>query len=202
MSIYKTILRRRSIRKFKQIPIPYKILKKMVNAARLAPSAANLQPCEFIVVDKRELLDQIFSALRWAAYLGKRGIPGFKQRPTVYIIILLNKNIRKKAAIEDAAAAIENILLVATEERMGSCWIGSIDKQAIRKILNIPKRYSIEYVVALGYPKEKSVIEDLKKDQCYWRDRQGLFHVPKRSLKDILHRNGFYPPSQNIKHSW
>ena len=191
MSTYETILKRRSIRRFRQIPISYRILRKLINAARLAPSGANLQPCEFIIVNKKELVDGIFLTLRWAAYLGKKGAPSLQEKPTAFIVALFNKGVRQLCGAADIAAAVENILLVATEEGLGSCWIASIDKLRIRKILNIPRNYSVEYVVALGYPKEKSVIEDFKKDQRYWRDKRGLLHVPKRRLKDILHRNRF-----------
>ena len=52
MNLYETIIRRRSIRRFKDMPVPYGVLEKCVNAARLAPSAANLQPLEYIVVDE------------------------------------------------------------------------------------------------------------------------------------------------------
>ena len=66
MSVYKAILKRRSIRRFQKRKIPFGILRKLINAARVAPSAANLQPCEFIAVNKREIVDRIFPTLRWA----------------------------------------------------------------------------------------------------------------------------------------
>jgi nitroreductase len=75
MGIYEAAVRRRSIRRFKDIPISREILKRCVNAARLAPSAANLQPLEYIIVDDDQLLPQVFSILKWAAYISPEGDP-------------------------------------------------------------------------------------------------------------------------------
>ncbi len=67
MNVYEAICKRRTIRRFKQTPLPQETLEKLINAARLAPSAGNLQPNEYIVVDKPDLVDRVFSTLRWAA---------------------------------------------------------------------------------------------------------------------------------------
>ena len=68
MNLYETIIKRRSIRRFKAMPVAFDILENCVNAARLAPSAANLQPLEYIVVDEEPLLDIVFDTLKWANY--------------------------------------------------------------------------------------------------------------------------------------
>jgi len=87
--------------------------------------------------------------------------------------------------------AIENILLSATADGLGSCCIGSINKNKLRKILNIPKKFYIDKVVALGYPAEKPLVEEMRNpsEYKYWDDPSGQLHVPKRMLKDIISRN-------------
>ena len=191
MAVYDLILSRRSIRQFKAKPIPKKILKKLVNAARLAPSAANLQPLEFIVVNDENLNKAIFSCLRWAAYISPQGNPLPGQEPTAYIVVLVNTRIRDKGFERDAGAALENMILTAWEEGIGSCWIISIDRSRIHQILNIPEEYKVDSILALGYPAEKPVIEEMKDSVKYWKDKNGQLHVPKRNLEDIFHFNKF-----------
>ena len=186
--VYRIILRRRSIRRFQQKRIPLAFLKKLVNSARLAPSGANLQPCEYIVVDNSTLLDKVFATLKWAGYIAPAGNPPEGKRPAAYIIILINKEINKYGE-KDAAASIENMILTALEKGIGSCWIGSIERGRLRQILKIPKEYKIDSVLALGYSAEKSVAEKFKGSIKYWKDSSRVFHVPKRELKTILHRN-------------
>ena len=88
MDVYEAIISRRSIRRFQQKPISTDLLKKFVNAARLAPSAANFQPLEYFVVTDKDLLDKVFETLGWAAYIRPKWSPSQEERPTAYIIIL------------------------------------------------------------------------------------------------------------------
>lgn len=192
--VYDTILKRRSIRRFQQKEIPFPILEKLINAARVAPSAANLQPCEYIVVTEKKLVDEVFSTLKWAGYIAPAGDPPPNERPTAYIVVLINTNKAKwNTADLDAGAAIENILLTAQEEGLGSCWLGSIDRDRLKQILNIPDHCKINSVIALGYPNEKPVMEEIDGNESikYWKDSNGVLHVPKRKLVDILHKNGY-----------
>ncbi len=189
METMEAIRNRRTIRRFLQKPISFEILEELVDAARLAPSGGNLQAWEFIVVDEPDLCESVFSTLAWAAYLGPEGNTKEGERPVAYIISLNNKNFKSVTPQADFGAAIENILLAAWDKGIGSCWIGSVQREKLAQILNLPQNYSIEYVVALGYPAEKAVVEEEKGDLKYWRDSQGMHHVPKRKLEDILHHN-------------
>ena len=191
MNVYNVALKRRSIRCFKKRKISFNILKRLINVARVAPSVANLQPCEFIVVDKKETLKIIFSTLKWARYISPKGNPPRGKEPTAYIVALFNRRKSPLYAEVDIAVAIENILLVAQDEGLGSCWLGTIDKAKIRNILKIPKYCEAKYVLALGYPDERPKVERLRNSVKYWKDGNGLLHVPKRSLKEILHRNAY-----------
>ena len=129
MDVYKVALKRRSIRLFKKRKIPVGILRKLINAGRLAPSAANLQPCEFIVVTKKGILDKIFPCLKWAGYIKPQGNPPKSKEPTAYIIVLINRRKSSLDVLADAAAAVESMLLVAEDEGIGNCWLGAIDRK-------------------------------------------------------------------------
>lgn len=192
MNIYKMILKRRTIRRFQDKKVPYEVLEKCVNAARLAPSAANLQPCEYMIVDRKDLLDEVFGTLQWAGYISD-GSPPPSQRPTAYIIVLINGDVKRKEFEHDVGMAVENIILTALEEEVGSCCFGAVDREELRKGLNIPQKYIIDLVIALGYPNEGPVLEPFRDSVKYWKDKEGLLHVPKRKLKDILHRNVISP---------
>lgn len=191
MSLYEQVISRRSIRQFKSLPIPRELLLKLVNAARLAPSAANRQPLEYVIVDEAEIKAKLFPCLKWAAYIAPGGDPKPGQEPAAYIVVLVNTKIRESGFERDVGAAMENMILSAWEEGVGSCWILSLDKEKIRPILDIPSGYSIDSVLALGYPLEDPVVEDIKENVKYWKDETGRLHVPKRSLKDVLHINKF-----------
>ncbi len=190
-SVYEIILKRRSIRRFQQRLIPFEVLEKLVNAARVAPSASNLQPLEYVVVNDKDLLPEIYSTLKWAGYIAPKGNPPEGEKPTAYIVVLVNIRISDSGYERDVGAAVENILLAALEEGIGSCWIGSINKKRLRKILNIPHFLAIDSVIALGYSTESPLMEEMTNSIKYWKDESGTLHVPKRKLKDILHRNKF-----------
>ena len=191
MTIYETIIKRRSIRRFKDMPVPYKILDKCVDAARLAPSAANLQPLEYIVVEEEQLLDTVFDTLKWANYISPRGNPPPRERPRAYIVVLNNSSVRADGFEYDVGLAVGSILLVALEEGLGTCCIGSIDRAKLLEILNVPDHYTIALVVALGYPNESPIADEFSGSIKYWKDESNVLHVPKRKLGDILHRNMF-----------
>lgn len=189
--IYGIITKRRSIRRFRQEPISSVTLKKLVNAARVAPSASNLQPLEYIVVDDKNLLHEVFTTLRWASYIAPKGDPPEGKKPTAYVVVLVNKEISNSGYERDVGAAVENILLAALEEGIGSCCIGSINKKRLRKILNIPHFLAIDSVIALGYSAECPVMEEMTNSIEYWKDESGILHVPKRKLKNVFHRNRY-----------
>lgn len=191
MSVYEIAIRRRSIRRFKDIPFSPQILERCVNAARLAPSAANLQPLEYIIVDDEQLLPQVFDTLKWAAYIRPAGDPPEGSRPRAYIVILQNSQVSMSVSAYDIGAAMENMILVALEEGIGSCPFAAVDRDKVRKILNIPEDYEIPLVLALGYPAESPVEEPFDGSVKYWKDEIGVHHVPKRKLEVILHRNSF-----------
>jgi nitroreductase len=199
MSIYNRIISRRTIRKFKQIDIPVDILKKLVNAGRLAPSAGNLQPLEYLIVTDNLLKEKIFSTLSWAAYLKPEHNPQKGEEPSAYIITIVNNKISNAYYKYDVGASIENIIISALEENIGCCWIASFNRDKLPGILKIPEGYIIDCVLALGYPLEDPIAEDIEKEGSikYFKDSKGRLHIPKRKLNDVIHINKFEKNSGN-----
>lgn len=196
MDVWEAIKRRRSVRRFRQEEISREILIEFIEAARCAPSAANRQPLEFVVVDSEELRAEIFAQLAWAGYVRPRRDPPDGKHPVAYIVVLVDpQKAMSGLGKVDAAAAIENILLAAQGQGIGSCWLGSIKRDKLREILEIPDKYDIDSVIALGYPDEKPIMEDCKGEKIeYSIDDEDVLHVPKRPLASITHMNKFGSP--------
>lgn len=188
--IFKILKSRRSIRRFKQTPIEADLLMDIVDAGRLAPSAANLQPIAYVIVNDKKLCSEIFETIGWAAYIKPTWKPDKKERPVAYIVLLVS-DVKNLYYQRDVSLSAENIIIAAEANTIGSCLICNIDKQKIRDCLNIPNSYEIDSLIALGYKAENPVIEDLTDSIKYWRDENEKLHVPKRKLKNIVHINKF-----------
>ena len=182
------IIKNRSYRRFVQeVSIERQTLKEFVDLARLSASGANLQPLKYILSCDPQKNALIFPHLAWAGYLKDWPGPSEGEKPSAYIIILIDTRIRDSVGCDHGIAA-QSILLGATEKGLGGCIIGSVQRAGLRKALDIPSHYEILLVVALGKPKEKAVLETVgpSGDIKYWRDAEGVHHVPKRSLDDII----------------
>ena len=181
------ILRNRSCRRFYEgHKVTDQELRELINLARLSPSARNAQPLKYFISCDEDTNEKIFPNLSWAGYLTDWIGPEEGERPSAYIIILLDTKITDNQFCDDGIA-IQTILLGATEKGLGGCTIAAINREALREELQIHDRYEILYVLALGKPKETVVIEELQDDDFrYWRDENGVHHVPKRRLDDLI----------------
>lgn len=188
MTFRDLVLKNRSYRRFNQsFPIERRTLEELVDLARCTASASNRQPLKYILsVDSARNAD-IFSTLSWAGYLKDWGGPAEGERPTAYIIILLDRDISANAGCDHGIAA-QTILLGACERGLGGCMLGAIQRDKLRKLLAIPTRFDILLVIALGQPVEVVVLEDIPADGDikYYRTPDMVHHVPKRSLRDII----------------
>jgi len=195
------IVKNRSFRRFyEEVAIERGTLEELIDLARLSASAANLQPLKYIISCGRGKNALIFPHLAWAGYLKDWPGPEEGERPAAYIIILVDKEIigslkgdRGIAGVLravgcDHGIAAQSILLGATEKGLGGCIICSVQRKALSKALKIPSRYQILLVLALGKPKETVKIETVGADGSikYWRDNNGVHHVPKRPLEAII----------------
>lgn len=188
MEFNEIVNKNRSCRRFDEKRIITKDeLTDLVNMARLIPSAQNLQPLKYIIAEEPGKRAIIFQSLFWAGYLTDWPGPEPGQRPSAYIIILSDREISKSVKWDHAIAA-QTILLGATSKGFSGCMIGSVNKDRLSKEIKIPDKYEIELVIALGYPDEKIILENIEPGSSikYYRDSQGNHHVPKRKLKDII----------------
>ena len=189
--LYKIILSRRTIRLFRKIKVSRSIVRNIIDSARLAPSSANLQFIEYLVVDKPSLNSDVFSCVKFGGYVFPRRVPDKKRAPSFYIIILINKNKSKKPDLRDVGAAAQNILLSCACFGLGACWIANINRIRLRKLLKIPRHLIIDSVIACGPAAEHPILEERADKIRYWLDNNNRLHVPKRPLKEILHYNNF-----------
>ncbi|MEQ8224199.1 MAG: nitroreductase family protein [Candidatus Eremiobacterota bacterium] len=180
------VRKNRSYRRFYQdFKIDTDTLKELIDLARLSPSARNMQPLKYIISCDEEKNSLIFPHLAWAGYLKDWQGPSDGERPSAYIIILLDREISTNFFCDHGITA-QTMLLGAVEKGLGGCMIGSINRERLREALNIPNRYDILLILALGKPKETVVIETVSEDIKYWRDSEEIHHVPKRSLDEII----------------
>ncbi|MCW4039746.1 MAG: nitroreductase family protein [Candidatus Bathyarchaeota archaeon] len=185
---YETIINRRTTRKFQQKPVAEQVLRRCVDAARLSPSGSNRQPLKYVIVNTKDQLQKVFKATRWAGSLPEY-YPSDDEAPMAYIAILLDTTIRESPA-HDAGIAAMSISLVAYDAGIASCMLGGIDRGVLRDVLKVPEHLNIILLVALGYAAEKQVAEVAEDGNIkYWLDENGVIHVPKRSLDEILQWN-------------
>jgi len=181
------ILKNRSYRRFQQDPVDEATLRELVDLARNSASGANRQPLKYILSCDPEKNAKIFPLLGFASQLTDWPGPAEEERPTAYIVILLDTEIAKAAGCDHGIAA-QSILLGATEKGLGGCMHGSVKRPEMMEAFNIPERYEILLTITLGKPGEKVVLETVGEDGKinYWRDSESTHHVPKRPLDDII----------------
>ncbi len=188
MNLKNLFKKNRSYRRFiSDQPVSTDTLYDLIELARLSASSGNIQGLKFYLSNTSKQNEKIFSTLKWASYLKDWEGPSEEERPTAYIIILGDTEIHKTIDI-DVGIAAQSIMLGATETGLGGCMLASIDRVSLRKILNLPKQFQIPLIIALGVPAEQVVIEEMADDSDveYWRDEQGIHHVPKRKLENLI----------------
>ena len=188
MDFKELVVRTRSVRRFDASrKIPCETLVSLVDSARLAPSGSNKQTKKYIVITCEDLLDKVFPMLKWAGYLTDWDGPEREERPVGYIVILQDKSLSQSNDVDTGIVA-ESIVLQAASSGIGACMLASVDRKALMDLLDIdPDCFYINLVIALGYPAEFPVLEDVVDgDIKYYRDEKGVHHVPKRVLGDVL----------------
>ena len=173
MDVFEAIKDRRSIRCFKQDPIPDEQIEKMVEAAIWAPSAGNLQARDYIIVKDSETKKKLNEAA-----LNQR----FIQEAPIDIIVCANEERsawkygergRDLYCLLDSAAAVQNLLLAAHALELGACWIGAFNEGAVSKILSTPRGLRPVAIIPIGHPDQRPS------------------PPPRFSLKDVTHANRY-----------
>lgn len=177
----------RSYRRFhEQERISRETLLELLDLVRLCPSGRNAQPLRYHIACTPEACAAIFPNLAWAGYLTDWDGPAPGERPAAYLIQCLDTRIVPDCLCDDGIQ-LQTLLLGATERGLGGCIIKAFRNQPLRELLALPEYLKINYVLALGVPAETVFLEPMRGDDCkYWRDAQGIHHVPKRSLEELL----------------
>lgn len=182
------VIRNRSCRRFREREaVSLETLQELVDLARICPSAANLQPLKYYLSHTPETNARIFPHLAWAGYLEDWEGPEEGQRPAAYIVVLGDTEIWHQFGCDHGIVA-QTMLLGAVERGLAGCMIGSVDRDRLAQALHVPDKYRILLVLALGVPAEERVLEETGEmgDIRYYRAEDGIHHVPKRPLREIL----------------
>jgi len=146
MDVFEAVQKRRSIRAYDSTPIPNEKLERILEAARLSPSAGNVQPWHFIVIEDHEKRKKLAKGGRYARFL--------KESPIV-IVGCGDQKASSKWCMVDVAIAMQNMVLTATGEGLGTCWIGSFNENQVKEMFKIPENFKVVALLAVGYPHEK-----------------------------------------------
>ena len=146
MEVFEAIEKRKSVRSYASTPVPREKLERVLQAATLAPSAMYRQPWHFVVVTDLEKRKQIARGGRFARFLNKA---------PVVIVGCGDSKASPKWHVVDVTIAMQNMVLAATGEGLGTCWIGSFNEEQLRRLLKIPERYKVVALLALGYAVKK-----------------------------------------------
>ncbi len=171
------LCKRRSTRVYEaEKPVEREKIITMLQAAMAAPSACNLQPWEFIVIDTPQRLKQLKECIGESN--GR-----YYNAPAAFVVCANTSYIPWESNGEmDTSAAIENILLAATVLNLGTVWIGDIDRDGIHALLDIPAHVSVNSVVLFGYPAEaKASRTQYNEEAVYWDKYDPKLEHPERT---------------------
>jgi len=188
MMIRDLIIKNRTYRRFKQyVAVDRETLRELVDLGRLSASAANMQPLKYVLSCEPARNAVIFRHVGWAGYLRDWPGPAEGERPSAYIIILGDTEISEFTDCDHGIAA-QSILLGAAERGLAGCMIGTVRRKELSAALEMPPRYKILLVLALGEPAESVALETVGPDGSieYWRDAEDVHHVPKRPLDEVI----------------
>lgn len=188
MDLRELLLTRRTCRRFIQKEISQDIIEEILEAARLASSAANRQPLSYIVIKDNKKVSEVFPYTRWAGYLPpEQGQPKKGEEPVLFIAVIKNEEISRDCDT-DAGLAISNMTLAAWNRGVGSCIIGACDKPKLSGLFGLNENQKLHTVIAFGYPSHVSRIVDMEEQDSvkYYLDDHGDYVVPKRKIQDIV----------------
>jgi nitroreductase len=164
MDFFDVIKNRKSVREYSEKPVSKDLIQKIVDAGRLAATARNEQPWEFIAMSDKKVLKRICDMCPNGPFI----------KEASYLIGVFCRD--TKYYLEDGSAATQNMLLAIEALGLGGCWVAGDKKdyaENVRQILNAPMGYKLVSMVTVGYPK-----------------KQEKPH-PKRGLKEVLHWEGY-----------
>ena len=158
MDVHQAIKIRRSVRSYKPDSVPEEKLKKVLEAARLAPSAHNEQEWKFVVVKNAEKRKKLAEAALSQDFVG--------EVPVVIVAVALEPEEVMSSGVPnyavDLAIAVDHMTLAAVEEGLGTCWVGAFSQEKVKKVLGIPERHKVVVLLPLGFPADKPGLKSRK----------------------------------------
>jgi nitroreductase len=181
MQFLELVQKRYSVRSYTADPVPTELLTRAIEAARLAPSASNTQPWQFIVVDQAELRRTIGEACRGPAGTFNKFVPS---APALVVALeswgdaktaLAGKLTGQRYSAYDIGMAVEHFCLQAAEDNLGTCILGWFNAKRVRRALAVPRGLRPALIISVGYPKAEK-----------------LPHKKRKSVEAITHWNGWH----------
>jgi len=163
MNHVEKIYTRRSIRKYKNEPVPEEVVHSILEAGRLSPSAVNRQPWHFVVVKDQKIKEAIYHE-RYSKFIKDAAF-------TVVGLYLPSEALTEKLSLVDVTIALQSMVIAAWMQDVGSCWIGGFNEEKLKKTLNLPEESKIVCLVSFGVPDEEPA------------------QRPKKSMNEIIHYN-------------
>ena len=187
MEFCELLKKRRTVRRFKQVQVFDKDIRYMLEAARLASCGGNVQKLRYIVVQDKQLVKDIFENTAWAGLVSPKRSPEWgKNAPLTFIVVTIPRD--AEGVIQaNAGAAVQSMEYAAVDAGLGACWIGAYKKENVEKILELPEHEEALYLLAIGYPDEEPVQEDIDSGESmkYYLDDEDVLHVPKFKIDAI-----------------
>jgi nitroreductase len=152
VEVFEAIAKRRSIRAYKNVPVAEDALAKVLEAARVAPSAGNRQEYRFIVVRDEAVRKALVPACNNQTFVGEAGV----------VIVGCATDPQRRYAGVDVAIAMDHMSLVAVSLGLGTCWIGAFSEEKVKQVLDIPEGASVICLMPLGVPAAEGVMRNRK----------------------------------------
>lgn len=187
----KSLLREnRSVRIFRESrPVSPETLRSLVELCRFTPSGRNAQPLRYRLVYEASERALVFPLLAWAGYYKDWAGPEEGSRPAAYLVQCLDTRVGADCLCDDGLQ-LEAMGIGAATLGLRSCIIKAFNATKTAEALKLPAEYRPLYVLALGYPAETAVLEDMDgapdADFKYYRTPDGVHHVPKRPLSELI----------------
>lgn len=180
----------RTVRRFdSSVKVSTETLRNLVDLTRYCASGRNAQPLKYVIVDSPERCTEVFPLLAWAGYYKDWGGPAEGERPAAYLVQCLDTKYGSTCLCDDGLQ-LQAITLGLTTLGLGGCIIKAFNAPKLAEVLDIDERFAPRYVLAIGKPAEKPVIEDMDgtedADFKYFRTEDGTHHVPKRPLSELI----------------
>lgn len=191
-SLRQLVMSDRTVRRFKEDRmVSHEILENLVELTRYCHSGRNAQPLRYVAVSDPQLCSEIYPLLKWAGYFSDWDGPVTGERPAAYLVQCLDTRYGKDCLCDDGLQ-LEAICLGMKTFGLGGCIIKAFNAPLLSEVLGLESRFQPRYVLAIGYPVEEVRIEDMSGDEDadfkYYRTPDGVHHVPKRPLSELIIR--------------